>query len=498
MKCRRQIGHILSLTIVLVSVACRPTPIMKVEFSANRKRTLDAFMEGIHSQYRIPGIAYAVIHGDSLYCNAVGIKNAQEDPITIHTPIRAGELSEPLLAYAVLGLEQSGSLDLRDKVIEYLPYFKMGGNAYGNIAIEHLLTHTSGIDDYMLFYDTPRFDSIALETTTRSIATQLPKWEVPRIEILRSAYNYDILADLMEKSVNKSFEEEVQERVFQPLGMSHSSFAKLDDAAQPFVTENYLDYSFAPSNSYPYTRSHSGSHGLHTSVNDMGLWMFHILHNDRFADRFLQVRYRSAKERAIGYGWDIVTDENGIDSYYKLTESEGFSNRMILIPAKNIGVLVMSNISSDFNPSKIANMVAAWLESQTALQLRTPIHIPMGIKLKETGQVEDALREYLIYKEKQPDAYDFSEKSLLLLGQNLLKHENNVAQAIVLFKFGTAMYPQSAMAYLNLAEAYLYDKQLDACRLQIEQANRMTKLTDEMEDFVGYLQERIEILEEKK
>src|SRR5690606_20147834 len=128
------------------------------------------------------------------------------------------------------------------KVVEYLPYFKMGGNAYRNIAIEHLLTHTSGIDNYTLFYDTPRFDSIALETTTRSIATQIPRWEVPRIEILRSAYNYDILADLLEKSVGKPFEEEVLERIFQPLGMLHSSFNKPDDVAQPFVTENYLDY----------------------------------------------------------------------------------------------------------------------------------------------------------------------------------------------------------------------------------------------------------------
>jgi len=493
-----QISRALFLAFGLFLTACKPMPPMYVAFSTFRKQNLDTFMKEICHRYRIPGMAYVVIQGDSLYCNAVGIKNAQEDPMTIHTPIRAGELSEPLFAYAMLGLEQSGGLDLTEKVVDYLPYFKMGGNAYRNIAIEHLLTHTSGIDNYTLFYDMPRFDSIALETTTRSIATQIPRWELPRIEILRSAYNYDILADLMEKSTGKPFEEEVQDRVFQPLGMSHSSFTKLDDAAHSFVVQDYLDYSFVPNNGYPYTRAHSGSRGLHASVYDMGLWMFHILHNDKFASRFLQVCYRSAKERGIGYGWDIMTDENGIDCYFKTTESEGFSNQMILIPAKNIGVLIMSNMSSDFNPSKITNMVAAWLEDRTALYLRIPIHIPMGIKLKETGQVKDALREYVSYKDKCPEKYDFSEKSLLLLGQNLLKHENNVVQAITLFKFCTEMYPQSAMAYLNLAEAYLYDKQLAACRLQIEQANRLTEHKANKEDFIRYLQERMEILEEMK
>src|SRR5690606_6683252 len=325
-----------------------------------------------------------------------------------------------------------------------------------------------------------------------------PRWEVPRIEILRSAYNYDILADLLEKSVGKPFEEEVLERIFQPLGMLHSSFNKPDDVAQPFVTENYLDYRFAPSDSYPYTRAHSGSRGLHTSVHDMGRWMFHILHNDRFANRFLQVRYRSAKESGIGYGWDIVTDENGTDNYFKTTESGGFSNQMIIIPAKNIGVLIMSNMSGDFNPSKIANMVACWLEGRTVLHLRIPIHIPMGIKLKETGRIEDALQVYEDCKEQQSEVYDFSEKSLLLLGQNVLKYENNATLAIDLFKFCTAIHPQSVMAYLNLAEAYLYDKQLDACQEQIINANKAIGQAANREHFVRYLEELMEILEETK
>ncbi|MBD1432003.1 beta-lactamase family protein [Sphingobacterium sp. DN00404] len=493
-----QISSAFFLTIGLLLAACRPSPHQDIDFSTFRKHSLDTFMHEICKQYRIPGMTYVVIHGDSLHSNAVGIKNAKQDAMTIHTPINAGALSEPLLAYIVLALERSGNLNLTNKIIDYLPYFKMGGNGYRNITIEHLLTHTSGIDDYALFYDTPRSDSIALEITTRSIATQLPRWEMPYIEILRSAYNYDILADLLEKSIGKPFEGEMQERMFQPLGMLHSSFTKPDDVAQPFVTENYLDYRFVPSDSYPYTRAHSGSRGLHTSAHDMGRWMFHILHNDRFANRFLQVRYRSAKERGIGYGWDIVTDENGIDNYFKTTESGGFSNQMLVIPAKNIGVLIMSNMSGDFNPSKIANMVACWLDGRTALHLRIPIHIPMGIKLKETGRIEDALQIYDDCKEKQSKVYDFSEKSLLLLGQNVLKYENNAALAIDLFKFCTAMHPHSAMAYLNLAEAYLYDKQLDACRQQIAKANKAIGQAANSEHFVRYLEERMEILEEIK
>ncbi len=498
MRYKDVVNRILSLAAGLLLVNCQNGQRSKVEFSADRRRTLDAFMKNIAMQYRIPGIAYAIIHDDSMYCNAEGIKNRDGELLTVHTPIMAGKLSEPLLAYAVLGLEKAGKISLEDKVVQHLPYFKMRGDAYRHITIRSLLTHTSGIDDYTIFYDKPRFDEGALEVATRSIVTQLPKWNAPEIEILRSAYNYDILADLIQKVTGEPFEEYVHKNVFQPLGMLHSSFMKPDDAAQPFVTTDYLDYSFEEAKVYPYTRTNGGSRGLHASVQDLSNWMLDILYKDRFNHQFLETIYRNSEQTGVGYGWDIFTDEKGVDIYAQESEFGGFGNHMILIPSKNTGVLILTNINTDFNLSKVVNTLTSWLDNRTSLRLRIPIHIPMGIKLKETGRVEAALQEYKSRKLRQLEEYDFSEKSLLLLGTNVLKRQNSASQAIEIFKFCTTEYPGSAEAYLNLAEAYLYNRDLVACRLNMQKANEAIANTENRANFLCYLQERIDILEEKK
>ncbi|MFZ4928473.1 serine hydrolase [Chryseobacterium sp. Mn2064] len=486
---------VILINIILISCDFKVTH-KPSSFKEDRKAVVTSFVDGIKNTYHIPGIAFTIVHQDSIFSNAVGIKNDNGESIVPTTAISTGSLSEPLLAYAILKLSESGKIDLDDKVVKYLPYFKMRGESYKLISIRNLLTHSSGIDHYSLFYDNPSFSFDALETTTRSIENQTPKWEIPKLQVLRSAYNYDILADLISKVAGIPFEEYVRKSIFMPIQMENASFSRPSGSAEPFQTVDFLDYSFKKQKLYPYNRENGGSRGGHASAVDMGKWMFHVLNekNSVFFNKELKTGYQTA----VGFGWDIYTDESGVDIFSKDSEFGGFTSQMIMIPSLKIGVVVLSNIYNAFNSSKITSLIVSWLVNGTALSIKTPVHLKMGLLIKKTGNTKEAIDLYQKIKKEKSSKYDLSLTSLLQLGMNLAHRENKPNAAIEIMKFSTNEYPNSCKAALELAECYLIKRDLPMCKSQIKHAGLLKEDTIGRSAMIEYLNEKMEIIEEKK
>lgn len=467
-----------------------------VPFSQNSVPLIDSLIAAVRDSYGVPGLAAAIVQGDSVYTAAVGIRNEEGSPLLVTTPIHAGTLSEPMLAYATLLLERSGKIDLEDKVVTHLPYFKMQGESYKLISIRHLLTHSSGIENYTLFYDSPSFNPNAPETTTRSIGTQRPRWQLPEIQVLRSAYNYDILSDLINKVTGQPFEAYVRETVFKRLGMADSYFHRREGAAEPFYTTDYLDYSYRRQPVYPYNREHGGSRGLHISAKDLGHWLFNVLHGDN--PIFFSKELNTSGHTAVGFGWEIVTDTAGYEIYTKESAISGFTGQLIAIPSLKIGVGVLANINSDLDVSRMATVLTSWLRKRETLMLKMPVHIPMAKQIKTSRDVASSLCLFRKLKRDEPEAYDFSATSLLQLAGNLLHREKHTEQAIELLRFCSEEFLRSAQVPLRLAEAYLEKEDLMNCRLQIQKAWAAPDDTTGRWTMVRFLEEKMEMVEEQK
>lgn len=465
-------------------------------FSSQSISEIDSFANRLKEIYHVPGLAIAIVQGDSLFSSTYGIKNEKGEPLLVSTAIATGSLSEPVLAYAALRLVQDGKIDLKDKITAYLPYFKMQGEGYKKMRIHQLLTHSSGIENYTVFYDNPSFAPNAVETTTRSIQTQKPRWELPDVQILRSAYNYDILADLIGKVTKQPFENFVQQEIFRPIHMDNSAFYKLKSAAAPFYTSNYLNYDYKEGSTYPYNREHGGSSGLHASTADLAQWAYQVLHEDNSI--FFSKELKTSKYTAVGFGWDINTEVNGRDIFTKGSSIGGFNAQIIMIPASKMAVIVLSNINSDFNCSKIAMKLARWLDKRDDLSLKVPIHLKMAKRIEETNDIPTTIALFKKLKRDAPSSFDFSQTSLLQLGTNLLHKESRIDQAVELLKFCVEEFPQSAKLRLTLAEGYLQRNDLKSCRENIAKAMLAPEDTVNRSAQMRYLSEKIEILEEKK
>jgi len=488
--------------------SCTPQehPKAPVPFSSARTQQLESFVSEFKKAFPIPGIAVTMVSHDSVYSTASGISNNQNLPFTVNTPFLAGSVSEPMLATAVLKLVQDGKIDLDEPVLTYLPYFKMGGSSYQKITVRHLLTHTSGIQHYNIMWDAPNSSPNAPEVTTRSIAGQMPDFATPGSRVKRSPYNYDILADVISKVTKRPFEEYLKKEVFNGLKMPHSSFNKPAKTAMPFVVNSWLSYKLRQDTLYPYNRENGGSSGFHTTAKDMGIWMFNALNKGAGSpgfvtngvyDELLSTQFKTGKTSAVGFGWEI-TEQEGQKIYIKGSGYGGFSNQVVLIPAKGIGVAVNSNISGDLNPANLSRMIALWLNGKPLKQPKIPVCIVMSRELARTGNIADAFKLYERLRQHDDGRYDVSAAALSQFGTNLLHRVNDKPKALQALQFCVAQYPSSAYAYLTLAEGYVFAKDARSTRIAINHAKALPDDSGLKAGYLSYLLNNLEILEEKK
>jgi CubicO group peptidase (beta-lactamase class C family) len=85
-------------------------------------------------------------NGQIIYKKAFGMANLELDvPMQPDNIFRIGSITKQFTAVAILQLMEQGKLNLQDEITKFIPEYPTQGNT---ITIEHLLTHTSGIQSY--------------------------------------------------------------------------------------------------------------------------------------------------------------------------------------------------------------------------------------------------------------------------------------------------------------------------------------------------------------
>jgi CubicO group peptidase (beta-lactamase class C family) len=136
------------------------------------KEKIDNYLAGEVERLSIPGLTVAVVRNDSLvYSEAFGFKNVTtKEPVKTTSIFHWASVSKTFVATAIMQLVEQGKVDLDEKLVTYVPFFKQRDSTYKEITIRQMLNHTSGIgdvDDYE--WDDPEYDDGALEKFVRSI-----------------------------------------------------------------------------------------------------------------------------------------------------------------------------------------------------------------------------------------------------------------------------------------------------------------------------------------
>ncbi len=307
----------------------------------------------------VPGVFIAVVRGDSvLYQNSFGVADKENAiAVTAKTCMELGSISKAFTAEAIYDLHNTHLINVNDPIIKYFPG---APNTWSNITIKHLLSHTSGIQNYL---SDPRFKAgeyfggvkdPATENFFNTVSTDsmvrmfysLPIEFVPGTNWSYSNTGYYLLGKIAESVTGKNFFEFVKNRVTTPLKMQQTRANELA-SKEGCLAKGYFPVDTGLMASRLLTSNYAFSAGAWaTSGQDMINYLKAIHQRALPSDRSgydwrslpdngeLPFTYNGGRFYSTFHGLKIISHNGG---------TPGFSSSWIYVVDKNISIIVLMN-----------------------------------------------------------------------------------------------------------------------------------------------------------
>jgi CubicO group peptidase (beta-lactamase class C family) len=217
-----------------------------------------------------------------------------------------------------------------------------------------MLNHTSGMPDVEDYeWEKKVDDEGAAERFVRSLVTYKLVSD-PGAEYHYSNIAFDVMADLIAKVSGVSFEKYTKDNILGPLGMTESSFYA-PEIKKSLRTSPHLGKPAVVSPIYPYNRMHAPSSTLNTNVLELAHWAIANMNGGRFRGKQIlsppshlmmmtpTFIINSEFKRSMGLSW-FMYPYQGITNYEHGGSDLGYRSLLTLIPEKNLGIILMSNL----------------------------------------------------------------------------------------------------------------------------------------------------------
>ena len=198
----------------------------------------------------IPGLSMAVVqNGRVVWAGAFGtINDSAQTPLNAGTIFEAASLSKPVFAYMVLRLADRGEFDLDRPLYEMLEYPRLAHDErYKRITARIVLSHGTGLPNWGGEKLTLQFD--------------------PGTEYGYSGEGFVFLQKTIERVTGRSLDELARREVFEPLGMTRSSYVWQERfAGNAAYAKNWL-WQVAPANRYTQAEANAAASLLTTATD---------------------------------------------------------------------------------------------------------------------------------------------------------------------------------------------------------------------------------------
>lgn len=328
----------------------------------------EAHVEALNAKNHPPGLSAVVVQGGSLvYAEGFGTQDgvAASSPDTVY---HWWSITKVATAVAVLQLAEEGLLELDAPVADYLPEMQLvyPGDAPSPITVRQLLSHTSGLGDYIpaligwMHFEEEIYDQTAL------LQQHLPNHNrlktAPGTEAAYTNLGYHMLGAVIESVTDMSYETYVVERVLAPLEMTGTGFLYQPDLAAheargsqpffdmftpllPFIADTGALYDGRNGASWWTHRVYidvTPSTGLIGSAREAALLGNALLEGGSFAELGAQMRPSSEQPLGRTLGW--ADFENGERPWVQHRGGgPGFATVLRVYPDEDLVVVIMAN-----------------------------------------------------------------------------------------------------------------------------------------------------------
>jgi len=190
---------------------------------------IDGVVEPLMQTNKSPSGTVAIAHkGELIFAKGYGYQDVAKqipvDPAT--TLFRPGSVSKLATWVSVMQLVEQGRLDLDADVNTYLENFRIADTFAEPITLRHIMTHTPGFEDGALGYLIQE-DPERIMPLSESMARYQPaRVNPPGKQTAYSNYATALAGLIIENVSGLPFAQYVQENIFDPLGMTNSSFVE--------------------------------------------------------------------------------------------------------------------------------------------------------------------------------------------------------------------------------------------------------------------------------
>lgn len=318
------------------------------------------------NQKHIPGVSLAVMReGEILKIGGYGLANVELNvPVTPQSVFHTESLGKAFTAVGIMILVEEGKLRLDDKVTKYFPE----STNWKNVSVRQLLTHTSGIPDYVAEFGGAPFINFRQDYTEgeliRLIASRPLDFQPGEKRVYCNS-GYVILGALIRRITGKPWAEFLQERMFGELGMNATRVISEADII-PNRTSGYhlvegqwknMDW-VAPS------LNTTADGALYTNVLDLAKWdqalsTGKILKRSTLDQMWIPIKLNNGEIYPQGLCWRI-DNVNGHRLAWKDGEFQGYTTIMSRYLDDHLTIVVLTNLGEDAAiPKRIADTVAA-------------------------------------------------------------------------------------------------------------------------------------------
>jgi CubicO group peptidase (beta-lactamase class C family) len=360
--------RIISIVTILGMAAChaqesKPFPnatsIKRLDGSAIAASEIDETVSRLMHAAKVTGAGIAILNqGEVVYLKAYGFRDMKKSlPLTPDSVMSAASFSKVAFAYMVMQLVQEGILDLDKPVYQYLPkplpaysdYSEIAGDErYKKITARMLLDHTAGFPNWRRFNDDGKLH-IHFE---------------PGSHFAYSGEGITLLQLVVETITKKPLEDLMQERVFQPLGMTRTSMVSLlrfeSDSANGY---DEAENSLGPQRKHQAQAAFSmkttladfarfiqavlQGQGLRRETKDLMLSpQIQILSKHEFPSLATETTEENKPMRlSYGLGWGLYWTPHG-KAFFKEGHEDGWRNYTVCFDDAKIGILIMTNSSN--------------------------------------------------------------------------------------------------------------------------------------------------------
>lgn len=319
-----------------------------------------------HFDQHSPGASVIVTkRGRVLFRKAYGLANIEQDiPLQADDLFRAGSLTKQFTAAAVILLAQEGKLALSDPITRYLQDYPTHGQV---ITIEHLLTHSSGIRDYV---GMPGFvENMTKDKSVNELIAGFkdePIQFTPGSKFAYSNSGYVLLGAIIERVRGLPYHEFMARNIFIPLGMKATAVDGYERDAWAARGSRVLGYRRGDTAPLISASQAYAAGSLVTNVDDLARWDAAItdgklLKPDNWRRMFSRYHLSGGELTKYGYGW-FLSSRAGHTTAEHGGLTSGFSSYVLRMPQEGVYVAILTN--NDL--SNILSMLAAKISGSDA------------------------------------------------------------------------------------------------------------------------------------